>query len=479
LTNVRSRRREFIEAAVALGGGTSILEIGAMDAPTYPERDARYLDWFSGDELRERHSANPRRANERIVDVDYVVKEKRFAAAVAERFDVVIANHVIEHVADPIGWLGEIAQITRDGGSLFLAVPDRRYTFDYLRPVSTAADVVRASEEGLERPSRWQMLEAIFYHRPIQAADAWEGRLEEKLATARFTLEEALAHAARAEREYVDVHCHVFTADSFGPLVRDLADGGLIGWRLAGLAGVAEGGNEFLAWLVRGDAEPERHPETAVDLESAGSPRPYRPNRAFLGDYVDEFHQQIELSVPGSLRREDALKLYEAGFFGQGDILELGTNRGLSAWVLARSIVASGREARVVTIDLSKACCEEAKRNIATEGLEEFVEIHHGDADAICRGFAAEGRRFGMAFVDHSHAYEHVAGACARLDEVLEPGSMAVFHDFNDARNSDRRDVGESNEEFGVIQAVRDSLDPGRFEFVGVYGSCGVFRKIA
>ena len=84
-----------------------------------------------------------------------------------------------------------------------------------------------------------------------------------------------------------------------------------------------------------------------------------------------------------------------------------------------------------------------------------------------------------MAFVDHSHAYEHVAGACERLDELLEPGSMAVFHDYNDARNTDRRGVGESNEEFGIIAAVRESLDSGRFEFVGVYGSCGVFQRIA
>lgn len=246
---MRQARREFIEERLDVDGA-AMLEIGAMDSATFPERDSRYLDWFSREELRKALAGNPHRAPDRVVEPDYVVKQKRFAAAVPARFDAVIANHVLEHIADPIRWLEQIAELSPEG-NLFLALPDRRYTFDYLRPVSTVADFLRAYAEDLERPSRWQMLEAIFYHRPIRAGDVWGGDYAEKLERGRFPLDTALALAAKADREYVDVHCHVFSASSFPDLIEDLGAGGFIGWRVADLQDVAQGANEFYAHLVR------------------------------------------------------------------------------------------------------------------------------------------------------------------------------------------------------------------------------------
>jgi hypothetical protein len=245
---VRRARREFIEERLDVGSA-AMLEIGAMDSPTFPERDSRYLDWFSREELQKALAGNPNRAPDRIVEPDYVVKQKRFAAAVPARFDAVIANHVLEHVADPILWLEQVGELS-PAGNLFLTVPDRRYTFDYLRPVSTAADFLRAYAEDLERPSRWQMLEAIFYHRPVRANDVWGGDFSEKLEHRRFQLDTALATSAKADREYVDVHCHVFTSSSFADLIEDLAVGGFIGWRVAAVQDVAQGANEFYVHLV-------------------------------------------------------------------------------------------------------------------------------------------------------------------------------------------------------------------------------------
>lgn len=245
---VRDARRDFIDRRLNLAGA-AVLEVGAMDTPTYPDRNVRYLDWFSAAELREMHGHSPHRALDRIVDPQYVVKQKLFAAEIPDRFDLLIANHVIEHIADPIRWLAELATLAKPGGSLMLSVPDRRYTFDYLRPVSSAADFLRAHAEDLQKPSRWQMLESIYYHRPIRAEDVWGGRLEEKLETRRFTLDQALAHAARADREYADVHCHVFTTESFEALMSDLAGGEMTPWRLTDVSDVRTGSNEFHALL--------------------------------------------------------------------------------------------------------------------------------------------------------------------------------------------------------------------------------------
>ena len=57
--------------------------------------------------------------------------------------DFIIANHLLEHVADPIGALEEWYRLLRPDGILFLALPDKRVTFDKDRP-RTTLDHVRA-----------------------------------------------------------------------------------------------------------------------------------------------------------------------------------------------------------------------------------------------------------------------------------------------------------------------------------------------
>ena len=164
---------------------------------------------------------NPRHTADRIVDPEYVVKDKRFAEHIDARFDVVIANHVIEHVADPITWLQQI-RVVAPHGDLFLAVPDRRHTFDYLRPDSTIAPMLRAHSEDLQQPSRWQLLDTLFYYRPFRAENAWAGDFA-PLEKPRFTVTEALKRSLQADDEYVDTHCHMFSAPSFAGLIADLS----------------------------------------------------------------------------------------------------------------------------------------------------------------------------------------------------------------------------------------------------------------
>jgi SAM-dependent methyltransferase len=233
----------------------AILEIGALDSPTWMGDNTppglRFLDHLSAAELAAQHADNPRRLPERTVALDYVVSDKRFASAIEDRFDLVIANHVIEHIADPIGWLQEIATLT-GGGRLLLAVPDRRYTFDYLRRPSTAPDLLRAHRSDLERPSYLQALEALYLYRPLHAEDFWPGPPTSAKLRQGMDLAAAMAAARRAEREYVDCHCFVFSETTFAPLIERLRAAGLIAWRVLALRPVLAGGNEFLVLLGAG-----------------------------------------------------------------------------------------------------------------------------------------------------------------------------------------------------------------------------------
>lgn len=244
---VQSLRRSFL-ARHADAKPAQILEIGALSAPTYDDdegQDVRHLDWFSREELIELHGNDGERDPAAIPHIDYVIKSPLFGEAIADHFDLVIANHVLEHVPDAIRWLQQIEKISTDGGRLFLAIPDRRYTFDYLRPESTFVDLLRTHDQRLDRADFYHVLSSILYHRPVFAPDAWAGRIAEALAQSRLPVPMAIARARELAKTYTSVHCHVFTRDSFERVFADLAESGLTSWQIEAIEGVARNQCEF------------------------------------------------------------------------------------------------------------------------------------------------------------------------------------------------------------------------------------------
>jgi SAM-dependent methyltransferase len=69
-------------------------------------------------------------------------------------YDAVLASHVVEHLANPLGALAEWQRVLRPGGYMLLIVPHRDGTFDHRRPVTSLehlqADAVsEAGEDDL------------------------------------------------------------------------------------------------------------------------------------------------------------------------------------------------------------------------------------------------------------------------------------------------------------------------------------------
>ncbi|RVB80552.1 MULTISPECIES: class I SAM-dependent methyltransferase [unclassified Mesorhizobium] len=229
------------------------------------------------------------------------------------------------------------------------------------------------------------------------------------------------------------------------------------------------------------------HSDRAITVGQFQPNMGYKPNYSYAGPDIDEFQtflrncpmrgSLIDIGIPGWLRREDALKLYELARFAEGDILEFGTNEGLSAYILANAVANSGRKAEIVSMELSPEISATAHKNLTAHGVNGTIRLEVGDADATCQRLVDSNRKFGFSFIDHSHAYEHVVKACHRLKQLIEPGSFCVFHDYNDKRNSRRTGLGETSNEYGIIAGIEDSLDTNLFEFVGIYGCCGVFRR--
>jgi hypothetical protein len=108
------------------------------------EGEIIYVDHLDTNSLKAKYADDPNVDVSKIVSVDAVWGSRTLLQAVGRSVDYVIASHVAEHVPDLIGWLGEIREVLRPGGTLRLIVPDKRFTFDIDRRETELADVLAA-----------------------------------------------------------------------------------------------------------------------------------------------------------------------------------------------------------------------------------------------------------------------------------------------------------------------------------------------
>ncbi len=123
------------------------LEIGALHRPLRlpAKAHASYVDRLPEPQLRLQY---PELNRHRLVTVDVVDEAERLGTVADESQDFVIANHFLEHCEDPIGTLKTFLRVLRPGGVIYLTAPDKRYTFDRDRPVTSLEHLLRDHEEG-------------------------------------------------------------------------------------------------------------------------------------------------------------------------------------------------------------------------------------------------------------------------------------------------------------------------------------------
>jgi SAM-dependent methyltransferase len=124
------------------------IEIGAAYRPLRLPGAARvrYVDHASGDALREIYPDY----GVAVVEPDVVDEGERLTKFDDESLDFVIANHLLEHLEDPIGALRNFLRVLRPDGIVFLTLPDARYTFDQARPRTSVEHLMRDHSEGPE-----------------------------------------------------------------------------------------------------------------------------------------------------------------------------------------------------------------------------------------------------------------------------------------------------------------------------------------
>lgn len=267
-TDVASSSRDRSLALIDVGSMRG-LEIGALHRPRVRKSDGPvfYVDHYSTEELRARYEANtatrPHLAE--IVDVDFVIKGDRSLADVTAGhgpFDYVIASHLIEHVPNPIGWLGEVAQVLRPGGILSLVVPDKRYCFDVNRTETQMRDWIDWYLRGLKVPTFAQMYDffanVVTIDGSVDTVGIWAGTAS-YAGVRRSDVPDAdvaaldMCRQQQQTGEYFDVHGSVYTPASFLSLLETTARLGLLDFELAEFFGTEVNTLEFFASLRRLD----------------------------------------------------------------------------------------------------------------------------------------------------------------------------------------------------------------------------------
>jgi SAM-dependent methyltransferase len=140
--------REDVALRYLKGDG---IEIGALDFPLRLPREARvrYVDYLNGAGLREAYSHTLREGRP-LVTPEVVDDGARLASFADASLDFVVANHMLEHVEDPIAALEHQLRVLRPGGILYLTLPDARSSFDSPRERTTVEHLLRDHHDGPE-----------------------------------------------------------------------------------------------------------------------------------------------------------------------------------------------------------------------------------------------------------------------------------------------------------------------------------------
>lgn len=249
------KREDVLRSYVDTENGVG-LEIGPLSRPLINRKtgcDIYYCDYATRDELIKKSTSDPNVDLDLIPDIDFVspsIDRDTFGGML---FDYIIASHVIEHVPDVVSWINVLIESLRPSGRLVLAVPDRRFTFDVLRQVSTAGEVIQAHLERRRRPSFNQVYDGFSRAVHANSVDLWQFGPVGRELKPQFSKELALQLAmdSFSNETYHDCHCWVFEYAAFIDLISELRVLGFVHAEIEMHTAPVFGANEFHVILRR------------------------------------------------------------------------------------------------------------------------------------------------------------------------------------------------------------------------------------
>jgi predicted SAM-dependent methyltransferase len=224
------------------------IEIGALHRPLDVPATARvtYVDRLPEPVLRSHY---PELSAERFAPIEVIGTAEDLSAFAAGSIDFVIANHLLEHLEDPIRALIEFHRVLRRNGVLYLALPDPRISFDRDRQLTELQHLLDEHRHGPQANRKAHYLDwAINVDKDPQAE----------------------LRARQLDEMDYSIHFHVWRPDTFLEFLQAAKHEAGLEFELAAYAPPeSPDDNEFILILLKGDSTELRLPQNG--LQPAGS----------------------------------------------------------------------------------------------------------------------------------------------------------------------------------------------------------------
>jgi len=139
------------------------LEVGALHNPLKVNKyntNVKYVDRMNVQDLRKHY---PELNNLNLVTIDIIDNgEKLFTISNASQ-DFIIANHMLEHCVNPIKTIETFLSKLKQGGKIYLSIPDKRFTFDRNRSLTSFEHLVYDYHESDTQPQIHHFEEWVEY----------------------------------------------------------------------------------------------------------------------------------------------------------------------------------------------------------------------------------------------------------------------------------------------------------------------------
>lgn len=218
-------RKDKIKSFIDLRGLG--LEIGPCHNPVTPKSEGfkvHTVDHLDRNGLIEKyrgHNVNL----DAIEEVDFIWAggSLKDVVGVRSKYDWIIASHVVEHLPDLIGFVEDCQSLLKPGGILALAIPDKRFCFDYLRWPSSTGDLLQAHLGSRTKHTAGQIFDSFSKAAKLDETISWErGRTGEIKFLHGETFGAQMLDQYRSNGDYVDIHAWVFTPSSFRLIFHEL-----------------------------------------------------------------------------------------------------------------------------------------------------------------------------------------------------------------------------------------------------------------
>lgn len=219
-----------------------VLEIGPSYNPIAPKSqgwNSWSVDHANQEELKEKYRSDASVDVSRIEAVDFMWHSGDLYSAVpAEHhntFSACVASHVIEHFPNPIGFFRSMSRLITAEGVISLAVPDKRFCFDYFKPISLTGDLLYADYKSRTRHSKCTAFNHVAYSVFSDNVGAWAQHPVRSIGFVHSIDDAKKTYDAADEDKsgpYIDYHGWFYTPSSFMLAMIELNYLNIIDWTL-------------------------------------------------------------------------------------------------------------------------------------------------------------------------------------------------------------------------------------------------------